>query len=152
LRSHRSWERENGFTLPEVLIVIVLMGIVFAIATSTWFGVVESRGVDSATNQMVSDLRLAHSRATNRLTTWRVEMDPDTRNYQTGPTGGTLSSRSLPKGTRFSVSTGVSAVEFKSNGEAQLTGSGNITVAADDGHPSHAIQINTTTSRIRVVG
>ena len=73
LRSHRSWERDNGFTLPEVLIVIVLLALVFAIATSTWFGVVESRRVDSATNQMVSELRLAHTTATNRLVSWRVQ-------------------------------------------------------------------------------
>jgi prepilin-type N-terminal cleavage/methylation domain-containing protein len=63
---------ERGFTLPEVLVVIVLMGIVFAIATSTWFGVIESRRVDSATNQVASDLRLAHSAATNRLGTARL--------------------------------------------------------------------------------
>jgi Tfp pilus assembly protein FimT len=54
------------------MIVIVLMGIVFGIATSTWFSVVESRAVDSATNQVASDLRLAHSAATNRLGTARV--------------------------------------------------------------------------------
>lgn len=58
---------ERGFTLPEVLITIVLMGIVLAIASSIWFGTVESRRVDSATNQVASDLRLAHSSAANRL-------------------------------------------------------------------------------------
>jgi len=46
--------------LPELMIVIVLMGIVLAIVTSTWFRVVESCRVHSAPNQMVSDLRLAH--------------------------------------------------------------------------------------------
>ena len=145
---------ERGFTLPEVMIVIVLMGILFAIASSTWFGVVESRRVDSATNQMVSELRLAHSKATNRLTPWRVETgawDPDsgTWTYRTGPSEGSLSSRSLPEGT--TLTTGVSVVEFKPDGEAQLTGSGNITVAADDGNPGHVIQINAATSRIKVV-
>ena len=149
LRSHRSWERDNGFTLPEVLIVIVLLALVFAIATSTWFGVVESRRVDSATNQMVSDLRLAHTRATNRLANWRIELDPGTRNYRIGPSGGTLSTRSLPEGTK--LTTAVSIVEFKPDGEAQLTGSGEITVAADDNDPAHVVQINTATSRVRVV-
>jgi Tfp pilus assembly protein FimT len=131
------------------MITIVLLGILLAIASSTWFGVVESRRVDSATNQMVSDLRLAHSRATNRLASWRVEIDAGTRNYRIGPSGGTLYPRSLPEGTK--LVTPVTAIEFKPNGEAQLTGSANIIVAADDDNPSHAIEINPATSRIKVV-
>lgn len=54
------------------MIVIVIMGILFGIASSTWFSVVESRRVDSATNQVLSDLRLAHTSSTNRLTEYRV--------------------------------------------------------------------------------
>lgn len=150
LKHPRCWGGERGFTLPEVLIVIVLMGIIFAIATSSWFGVVESHQVDSATNQMVSDLRLAHTSATNRLVNWRVEIVTGTRNYRIGPVGSTLSSRSLPDGTK--LTTGVSAIEFKPDGGAQLTGSGNITVAADDGAPSYVIEINAVTSRIKLNG
>jgi prepilin-type N-terminal cleavage/methylation domain-containing protein len=63
---------EGGFTLPELMITIVIMGILFGIATSSWFGVIESRAVDSATNQLVSDLRLAHTSATNRLGTAQI--------------------------------------------------------------------------------
>jgi prepilin-type N-terminal cleavage/methylation domain-containing protein len=148
--TERTWTLgERGFTLPEVLIVIVLMGILFAIASSSWFGVVESRRVDSATNQMVSDLRSAHTSATNRLSNWRVEIDTGTPNYRIGPSGGALSPRSLPEGTK--LSTGVSVIVFEPDGKAQVTGSGNLTVAADDGDPSHVIQINTITSRIKVV-
>ena len=62
-----AWEDERGFTLVEVMVTIIMMGIVFGIASSTWFGVAESRRVDSATNQLAADLRLAHTRATNRL-------------------------------------------------------------------------------------
>lgn len=38
-----------------------------SIVTSSWFGTVESRRVDSAANQLAADLRQAHSSATNRL-------------------------------------------------------------------------------------
>lgn len=150
LKHQDFWHSERGFTLPEVLIVIVLMGITFGIATSSWFGTIESRRVDSATNQMVSDLRLAHTSATNRLVNWRVEIVTGTRNYRIGPAGSTLSSRALPDGAK--LTTGVSAIEFKSDGGAQLTGSGNITVAADDGAPSYVIEINAVTSRIKLNG
>jgi prepilin-type N-terminal cleavage/methylation domain-containing protein len=149
LKHHVSWQSEQGFTLAEVMIVVVLMGIVLAIASSSWFGMVESRRVDSATNQMVSDLRLAHTRATNKLALWRVViLDADAGSYQIGPTGGTLSSRSLEEGAKF---TSVTTVEFSPNGGATITGAGNITVAAEDGNPTHVIEINTITSRIKVV-
>jgi len=70
----------------EVMATILIMGIVFAIASSTWFRVVESRRVDSATNQLVSDLRLAHTRATNQLEEWEVVLDADSSTYTIGPT------------------------------------------------------------------
>ena len=63
---------EGGFTLPEVIITIVILGILMGIASTTWFGILESRRVDSATNQVLSDFRLAHTSSTNRLTEYRV--------------------------------------------------------------------------------
>src|SRR5215207_406470 len=91
---------ERGFTLPEVLITIVIMGIVFAIASSAWFSTVDSRRVDSATNQLASDLRKAHTSATNRLGESKVVMDTSNpTTYQIGPTGS-LSTRYLPEGAQ----------------------------------------------------
>ena len=145
-----SWVDERGFTLFEVMIVIIVMSILFAIATSTWFRVVESRRVDSATNQVAADLRLAHTRATNRLEDWRMEMDADTRDYRMGPDGAALSASSLPERTEFLSAMGVSAIVFEPDGEAQITGAGNIRIAADDGSPCHEIEVNSVTSRIEI--
>jgi len=72
LRYRSAWKDGAGFTLPEVLIVIVILGILAGIAIPSWFGIVEGRRVDSAANQVAADLRLAHGRATNQLTDWRV--------------------------------------------------------------------------------
>ena len=155
LKHHWFWKCERGFTLPELTIVIVIMAIVFATASSTWFATIESRKVDSATNQVVSDLRLAHTSATNRLTPWRVQWPPNSANCQIGPgtsTGfvGAPSSCTLEEGTKLTGT--VTAVVFQPDGSAQLiTASGHIGVASDDGAPSHDIEIDTTTSRVKVV-
>ena len=75
---------EWGFTLPEVLVTVLLMGIIFSVATFSWLGLIESRRVTSATNQLAADLRLAHGSSTNQLATWRVVLIPD----QAGPEQG----------------------------------------------------------------
>src|SRR5215211_4546830 len=93
---HGALEDERGFTLIEVIVVIILMLIVFGIASSSWFKVVESRRVDSATNQVVADLRLAHTQAKNRLIdTNFVVPSADSSTYQVGPLGD-LETRKLP--------------------------------------------------------
>jgi prepilin-type N-terminal cleavage/methylation domain-containing protein len=145
-----AWKEERGFTLIEVIVTIIVMGIVFAIASSTWFGVVESRRVDSGTNQIAADLRLAHTRATNRLEDWRIEMDADTRDFRLGPDGGALSANQLPERTEFSATSGVSAIVFQPTGGAQITGAGNIRIAADDGSPCHEIEVNPMVSRVEI--
>jgi prepilin-type N-terminal cleavage/methylation domain-containing protein len=67
LKNKRSLGSERGFTLPEVMIVIAIMGIVAAIAVPTWQGLTDGRRVDSAANQLVADMRLSSTTATNRL-------------------------------------------------------------------------------------
>ena len=154
-------EDQSGFTLPEVTIVVVILGIVLAVASSTWFGTIEGRRVDSAANQMVSDLRLAHTTATNRLTTWKVQLDPGGAGYSVGPAAGSLSARALPEGSVLSPSNAaVVAIEFGADGGARpvdaagntVAGGGEIAVAAEDGSPSLVVRVNTVTSRVELVG
>jgi prepilin-type N-terminal cleavage/methylation domain-containing protein len=155
----RSWREERGFTLVEVLTVIIIMGIVFAIASSTWLRTIESRRVDSATNQVVADLRLAHTQATNRLTdssfvvpsanspTYQVgpAVDPDTRTLPDNEPG-------ISQKTKIVDATNI---VFKPNGAAEGPTPGNITItvaaADDDNDPAHTIEINTVTSRVTIV-
>ena len=83
-RVARIRREEQGFTLPEVLAVIVILGILVAIAVVIWLGILERRRVEAATNQLVSDMRLAHSSATNELTDWRVVLSPEKEDEDQG--------------------------------------------------------------------
>jgi prepilin-type N-terminal cleavage/methylation domain-containing protein len=150
------WEDERGLTLVEVIVTITVMGIVFAIASSTWFGVVESRRVDSATNQLAADLRLAHTRATNRLEEWQVVLVADSSTYTIGPVG-TPSTRDLDEdaGDEVIVDTGAT-ITFEPEGSAVLGDPPpppTLTVIvrpADAVEPAHEIEINAAISRIQI--
>ena len=171
---------QSGFTLPEVSIVLVVMGILVAIAIPMWWGVVEGRKVDSATNQVASDLRLAHTSATNRLVDARIRFDsggaPISCDGVTADycliQGAAETPRSLEDDVRLNSPNllpagGVSAVEFSPDGSAAAIGTlGTVPGIIDncpastpagqrlqvraDGSHAHCITFNTETSRVRI--
>ncbi len=181
LRHHDARHSERGFTLPEVLIVVVLMGIVLAIATSTWFRVVEGNRVTSAANQLGSDMRLAHTKSTNQLATWRVVLVPDRAAEAAGPdyylvklnSAGAVESttrRFLPDNTEVVTpattdSAAVRAIytllelgsdpsrtlEFKPDGSMASLTGNDPVQVTQDGNPVGTINYTETTSRIQVV-
>jgi len=81
----RNGGTEEGFTLPELMTAIAIMGILLAIAIIILLGILEQRRVDAAANQLAADLRLAHARATNQLTDWRVVLYPEREEEEAGP-------------------------------------------------------------------
>jgi prepilin-type N-terminal cleavage/methylation domain-containing protein len=172
-KNKRSPGSEWGFTLPEVMITIVVMGMVLTIATSTWFRVIESRTVDSAANQLAAEMRLAHTRSTNELTDWRVQIfpdrvGPDQTDYAVkGPTTDRTYNRSLPEdsmvsstGTELNGDGGGSrTLRFQSTGAVEAVGGfgdtdgdGEIRITVTvDGNPSRSLTVVPTTSRVKVV-
>ena len=166
---------ESGFTLVELTIVIILMGVVFAVASSTWFGAIESRKVDSATNQLAADLRQAHTRATNRLADQTVTLSTESSEYtitiRSEDTDDDLDDApdeevvtdDLDDCDDEDVAAGDCADEdvvvvntdasvlFSADGSAVVTGANPIRVeSSKDDTKYHEIHINTTTSRIEI--
>jgi prepilin-type N-terminal cleavage/methylation domain-containing protein len=65
-------EDEGGYTLPEVLTAVAIMSIILVIGVIVLLALLERWRVEAAADQFAADLRLAHTRATEQLTDWRV--------------------------------------------------------------------------------
>jgi prepilin-type N-terminal cleavage/methylation domain-containing protein len=165
LKRHEFWWSQRGFTLPELMITIVLLGIVLAIVSSTWFGAVESRDVDSAANQFISDVRLAHTRATNQLSNWQVVHAVGSADYQlVRVDDGSVINRSLPENTKVlsSEANGPGSqrkLVFNPNGEASAQGGFtdsdgdgaiDVIVSSTDDNPQHSVSVIPATSRVKI--
>jgi type IV fimbrial biogenesis protein FimT len=158
---HELWQSERGLSLLEVTIVVTVMGVLLAIASSTWFGAVETRRVDSATNQVVADLHLAHTTATNRLANQEVRLAANSNTYQVGPSPDALETRTLLGMEGQTTSGGdidtpvidrALTITFKANGSATPAGAPiTFQVQSTDATPRcRSIEINTVTSRVEV--
>ncbi|MBX6764335.1 MAG: prepilin-type N-terminal cleavage/methylation domain-containing protein [Rubrobacteraceae bacterium] len=76
---------QNGFTLPELLTAVSIFGILLLIAVLVLLSLLERWRVDAAAHQLAADLRLAHTRAVNQLTDWRVVLVPGVGDEEDGP-------------------------------------------------------------------
>ncbi len=162
-------EDERGFTLPELLVTIAILGILITIAVILFLGILEQRRVDAATRQLVTDMRLAHTSATNQLTDWRVVLSPGDREYrlvklQTTYVGGPTVppvvetiERSLPEGTKVlsttaNPSSATPYIEFNSQGTIHVVSgpNGHVMVSSTDGEPRNKVSYRSATSRITI--
>lgn len=124
------------------------------IASSSWQSVTQGRALTSSTNQVVADLRKAHSTASNRLVAQEVRFTASS-NYQTPLEGGTYKTVSLPsEGAATEVSTPATLL-FKPDGSVTVNGVAgtNTTIRVrltNDNTKFNDIQVNASTSRVKI--
>ncbi|MEH2192053.1 MAG: type II secretion system protein [Nostoc sp.] len=65
-------DSSSGFTLPEILVVVLLIGILATLGISNWLAFVETRRLNTAQNQVYLAMRQAQSKATKEKLTWQA--------------------------------------------------------------------------------
>jgi MSHA pilin protein MshC len=137
-----------GFTLVEILAVLLILGIVTVVVVSRW---ADRRAIDlsSQVEAVKSHLRLAQSRAMSSRSPWGIDFETKTTYYLFQGTGSTNPVRitgedtdkvSLPaRGSALSIESAPLRVTFDqygSPGESSLTlttNGGNITITRKTG-------------------
>lgn len=150
---------ENGFTLIEVLVTMVIMGILAALATPAWQNYQHNQERVSASREVVSVLRNAQTHATAEETTYRVDVDVTARTltvFRYDGTGTPVQRRvvalegakvRLPEASFSGGPTGASATSafFFSRGTARP---GRIVVTREGRDTKHVITVEGLTGRV----
>lgn len=76
--------RQRGFTLVELLIVIGIIGVMFLTLLPRYSRFLSSKKLDAATRQMVSDLRWAHQAAMAEHINYAVRIYTNDETYIIG--------------------------------------------------------------------
>jgi prepilin-type N-terminal cleavage/methylation domain-containing protein len=115
-------DRNRGFTLPEMLTVIMIIGILAAFAFPAMSKFLATQGVRSASYDLFADLIYARSEAISRGTTVTIQATTST-DFKQGYTvrengGGTVLRQQPARDTRIQFTGSANAVTFDRSGRA----------------------------------
>jgi type IV fimbrial biogenesis protein FimT len=113
---------ESGFTLPELLIVMAVAGILAAIAVPSFRSLTESQQIKNASFELFSNLSLARSEAIKRnadVTIAPFDAGDWGQGWTITSTAGTINSQSALKGVSIiPIPSGAGGVVYAGTGRA----------------------------------
>lgn len=122
----------GGFTLPELITVVAIVGVIAALAAPSFNNLIRSQRIKATTNNLVSALIFARSEAVKRnadVTVKRVGSSWTGGWTVSYVDSGTQTPRTQPALDQLKVSTTVTSVTFGGGGRADSTA--NFTVDSD---------------------
>ena len=111
--------KRRGFTLIELMVIIVVMGIITAIAIPSFRAMNARRGLSNGKALIMNSVLLVKSNAASGTTGWQILFQGGTNNLFIGPIGSPATIiKTLPNNCDFSNAGLSVAFEFYRNGKA----------------------------------
>ncbi len=138
-----------GFTLIEIIIVLVVAGLLLALVPPRLSGVLASAEVRSAARELASALRYARSRAVTAHAEVLLTVDTERRRYRLSGSRW----RSLPDDLQLTLTTARSERRSRSIGSIRFYPDGTATggqIKLSSGARRYTVDVNWLTSRIAI--
>ena len=138
---HPNINNTKGFSVIEMSLVLVIMGIFMAMVVPQFSHFMKSSRLSGSSNELMTDLHHARSMAVKKNKTFRVEFNVDEYRVIEVGSGDVIRTRTLPKGVNCAATGNpnfyawgiADAVDISLTGE---TGTKNLTLLSN-GNVSH---------------